>query len=148
MDVFFQAGGKINKLTRTESYDFIARLSKYYGEPIHTVEFLYRDYNLYTWTLEDRILKYAVITTDESNVLKIEAEHNEDGDLTDLREGKRGSYLIGYLFLIDTTWTFRPFQAFQVAFKKTIIYERLIKVYRIRNDFLHKTVVLPVVLFL
>ncbi len=38
----FLASGKIKKLARTKSDDFIARLSKRYGEPIHTVEFFLR----------------------------------------------------------------------------------------------------------
>lgn len=100
----FLASGKIEELTQTESDNFIAQLSKRYGEPIHTVESSFSDYDLYTWMLEDRTLKYAVIATDESNVLKIEMEHNEEGELTDLREGKRNSYLIGYFFVIDAAW--------------------------------------------
>lgn len=100
----FLVGGKINELTQTESDDFIARLGKRYGEPIHSAKSFFCDHDLYTWTLEDRTLKYAVATTDESSVLKIEMEHNEDGELTDLREGIRKSRLIGSFFVIDTEW--------------------------------------------
>lgn len=100
----FAVGGNISELTQTESEDFIARLSKQYGEPVHTVESFCRDYDMYTWTLEDRTLKYAAITTDEHNVLKFEHVYNEDGSLADIRPGKRRNILKGYFFVIDAAW--------------------------------------------
>lgn len=100
----FAVGGNISELTQTESEDFIARLSKRYGEPVHTVESFCGDYDMYTWTLEDRTLKYAAITTDEHNVLKFEHVYNEDGSLADIRAGKRRNILKGYFFVIDAAW--------------------------------------------
>lgn len=100
----FAVGGNISELTQTESEDFIARLSKQYGEPVHTVESFCRDYDMYTWTLEDRTLKYAAITTDEHNVLKFEHVYNEDGSLADIRPGKRRNILKGYFFVIEAAW--------------------------------------------
>lgn len=100
----FAVGGTISELTQAASEDFIARLSERYGEPVHTVESFSRDYDMYTWTLEDRTLKYAAITTDEHNVLKFEHVYNEDGSLADIRPGKRRNILQGYFFVIDAAW--------------------------------------------
>lgn len=101
----FAVGGTIFELTQAASDDFIARLSKRYGEPVCTEEsFGSRVYKLYTWTLKDRTLKYAPITTDEHNVLKFEHVYNDDGSLADIREGKRRTILQGYFFVIDAEW--------------------------------------------
>lgn len=101
----FAVGGSISGITQDASDDFIARLSKSYGEPVCNEEsFGSRVYNLYTWTLEDRTVKYAAVTTDEHNVLKIEHVYNEDGSLADIREGKRRRSINGYIFVIDAAW--------------------------------------------
>ncbi|MEB3376215.1 hypothetical protein SFC43_34880 [Bacteroides sp. CR5/BHMF/2] len=57
-------------------------------------------------------IKYAVVATDESNILKMEVKHNKDGELTDLREGKRRSHLIGCFFVIDAVWKDRFLHTF------------------------------------
>ncbi len=101
----FAVGGCIDELTPAENDDFIARLKKRYGEPVHAVEsFAKSDFDLYTWTLEDRTLEYAVVTTDESNVLKIELERNEAGELTDIRSGEQTTHLQSYFFVVDAAW--------------------------------------------
>lgn len=100
----FAVGGTITEITQAASDDFIARLSKRYGEPVHTVESFSRDYDLYTWTLEDRTLKYAAVTTDEHNVLKLEIKYNKDGSPANVREGKRRNILQGYFYVIDAAW--------------------------------------------
>lgn len=101
----FVVSGFIDELTQAENDDFIAQLSKRYGEPEHTAEsFFIEDYDLYTWTLEDRTLKYAVASTDESNVMKFEIERNEAGELTDIRPGERETHLQGCFFVIDAAW--------------------------------------------
>lgn len=100
----FVASGYIDELTQAENDDFIAQLSKRYGEPVHTEESFCSDYDLYTWTLEDRTIKYAVVTTNESNALIIELERNETGDLTDIHPGERRTYLQGRIFVIDAAW--------------------------------------------
>lgn len=107
----FLVSGKIDELTQTESNDFITRLTKCYGDPIHTVEDCFGDYDLYTWTLKERTLKYAVVTTDNHNVLKIEVKHNEDGSLVNIGEGKRKITLKGYFYVIDAAWRDRFFEA-------------------------------------
>ena len=101
----FAVGGSISGITQAASDDFIARLSKRYGEPVCTGEsFGSRVYTLYTWTLKDRTLKYAPIPTDEHNVLKFEHVYNDDGSLADIREGKRRTILQSYFFVIDAEW--------------------------------------------
>ena len=107
----FLVSGKIAEITQAASDDFIARLIKRYGEPTHTVASFTRDYDLYTWTLEDRTLQYAAVTTDEHNVLKIETEYDKDGSLTGIREGKRRVILKGYFYVIDAAWRDRFFGA-------------------------------------
>lgn len=101
----FAVGGTISELTQAGSDNFIARLNKQYGKPVHTLEsFCSRKYDLYTWTQEDRTLKYAAVTTDEHNVLKFEHVYNEDGSLADICEGKRRNILQSYFFVIDAAW--------------------------------------------
>lgn len=97
----FVVSGFVGRLTQAGNDDFIAQLSKRYGEPVHTQKSFGSAYNLYTWTLEDRTIKYAVVTTDQSNVMKIETERDQEGDPTDIREGERSTYLQGHIFVID-----------------------------------------------
>lgn len=111
----FVGSGYIHKLTQAESDEFIRQLSMRHGEPTHTIEDFCRDYDLYTWTLKDRTIKYAAVPTDESNVLKIEKEYDEDGNLTNIRQGERTPHLQGYIFVIDAEWRERFLAAGQAS---------------------------------
>lgn len=103
------------KIPQQDSNALIERITKKYGEPKYERASFCREYDLYTWTLEDRTVKYSVVSTDESNVLKIETEHNEQGELTDLREGKRETYINGYIFIIDAPWVEKILSAGQAS---------------------------------
>lgn len=96
--------GYAQKIPEKDSRALIERITKKYGDPGYERASFCGEYDLYTWTLEDRTVKYAVVSTDESNVLKIEVEHNEQGELTDLREGERETYINGYIYVIDAPW--------------------------------------------
>lgn len=102
----FVASGYIDELTQAENDDFIAQLSKRYGEPVHTQESFCSDYDLYTWTLKDRTIKYAVVTTDDSNALILEMERNDAGKLFPTGPGKHEhrTYHQGRIFVIDAAW--------------------------------------------
>lgn len=102
----FVASGYIDELTQAENDDFIAQLSKRYGEPVHTEESFCSEYDLYTWTLKDRTIKYAVVTTDDSNALILEMERNDAGKLFPTGPGKHEhrTYHQGRIFVIDAAW--------------------------------------------
>lgn len=96
--------GYARKIPEKHSRALIERVTQKYGNPDYERASFRREYDLYTWTLEDRTVKYAVVSTDQSNVLKIEKEHNEQGELVGLREGERETYINGYIYVIDSPW--------------------------------------------
>lgn len=98
------AGGGAKKISKADSRALIERITKKYGKPEHKRASFSGEYDLYTWTLQDRTIQYAVVFTDESNVLKIEIERNEKGELMNLSERKRESYFNGYIFIINAPW--------------------------------------------
>lgn len=98
----FAIGGYEGDITQEDCDNFIAFLSKRYGDPERATGNF--SSNLYKWKLKDRTLTFAVKSTDEHNVLKIEKVYNEDGSLADIREGKRRNKLDGYFFVFDGEW--------------------------------------------
>lgn len=105
----FLVSGYAYKIAAEQSAALIERLTKEYGESMQTRGKFFgeREYDLYTWTLEDRTIKYAVVETDQSNELKLDIPLDESGNPTDLREGERQPHLKGYLFVIDASWVER-----------------------------------------
>lgn len=98
----FAVGGSAQDITQEDCDKFIAYLSKQYGEPERSTGNF--SSNLYKWTLKDRTLTFAMKSTDEHNVLKVEHVYNEDGSLAEIREGKRKNTINGYFFVFDGEW--------------------------------------------
>lgn len=96
--------GYAYEISPKASNALIERLTRKYGEPERRPKSTIYAYDLYNWILEDRTIRYAAVHTDESNVMKLEAEHNEQGELTGIREGERKPHLKGYIFVIDAPY--------------------------------------------
>ncbi|MDP9955401.1 hypothetical protein J2X97_001038 [Epilithonimonas hungarica] len=57
--------------------DFVSNLNKKYGNSKNTKsEFVGQDFDIYTWQLKDRIIRYCMVFDDEKSTLKIGGEKN------------------------------------------------------------------------
>jgi len=66
--------GETNK-DKTE--DFVSKLNKKYGNSKKTKgEFVGQNFDIYTWQLKDRIIKYNLVFDDEKSTLKIGGDKN------------------------------------------------------------------------
>lgn len=95
-------GGHLIAISDQDNDAFIARLTAQYGEP--TAEYKGWRNDLYTWTLEDRTIKYAVRET--STPVPV-IEKDASGRLTNLYNEKPQQALTAYLFVIDAAWVER-----------------------------------------
>lgn len=92
-----QIGGYLFMTPEQDNDAFITRLTQRYGKP--KVEFK-QSYDLYTWTLKDRTIKYAVVEASEP-ILVIEKDAS--GQLNfDYEEPQQ--MVDSYLFIIDAPW--------------------------------------------
>jgi hypothetical protein len=78
--VFNAVAGKIS-LKETQS--FVDLLNEKYGTAVKTKGDFIKPFDIYTWQLKDRIIKYCVVSDDDSNTLKIVT----DKDLQTIKEG-------------------------------------------------------------
>lgn len=102
--------------TKEACETLIERTTKRHGTPKHTTEqFCNKPYDLFTWTLDDRTIKYAVVGTDESNILKLEIDRDADGHLIDLREGERKQRSQSYIYVFDKGWAEKLSEAGQAS---------------------------------
>lgn len=62
---------------KVKTEDFVSKLSKKYGNSKKTKgEFAEQNFDIYTWQLKDRIIRYCVVLDDEKNTLKIAGGKN------------------------------------------------------------------------
>ena len=85
--------GIVGRISLNETQQFVGLLNKNYGEAKKSTGNFIKSYDIYTWELKDRIIKYCVVETDESNVLKIGADTPQKTD-------KKESILQAYLFIV------------------------------------------------
>jgi len=80
-----------------ETQRFIKQTNEKYGEATKTIgEFMNESYDIFTWELEDRIIKYSIVHDDESNALKFVV----DEDNNTIREGEKVPHFNAYIYLI------------------------------------------------
>lgn len=91
--VFNALAGKIS-LKETES--FVRLLDEKYGKSAKTKGEFIKPFDIYTWQLKDRIIKYCVVSDDDSNALKIVT----DKDQHTIKEGNNETYLKAYIYII------------------------------------------------
>jgi hypothetical protein len=84
------------KISLKETQSFVQLLNDKYGKAAKTKGEFIKPFDIYTWRLKDRIIKYCVVSNDESNSLKIVA----DKDQQTIKEGKNEAYLKAYIYII------------------------------------------------
>ncbi|WP_426479315.1 hypothetical protein ACP3T3_07650 [Chryseobacterium sp. CBSDS_008] len=97
MMVFNAVAGEISL---KETKKFIALLDEKYGKSKISQEAFIKPYDIYTWRLVDRIIKYCVVPDDESNTLRIEAgQTNKSTD-----NGKKKSHIKAFLYIVKNEY--------------------------------------------
>ncbi|SDJ52253.1 hypothetical protein SAMN04487898_103153 [Pedobacter sp. ok626] len=88
--------GVAGKISLEETQDFVQLLNDKYGKAAKTKGEFIKPFDIYTWQLKDRIIKYCVVSEEESNTLKVIA----DKDHQTIKEGKKETYLKAYIYII------------------------------------------------
>lgn len=88
-------------LTKQESDQFIELLTKKYGSAEQTEGEFMDSYEIYTWKLKDRILKYVPLYDDESNTLKIAI----DQENKTLEEGEKRPHYRVLFYVINAKYS-------------------------------------------
>lgn len=97
MMVFNAVAGKISL---EETKKFVELLDEKYGKSKVSKEIFIKPYDIYTWRLGDRIIKYCIVGDDGSNTLKIEApQANKNSD-----SGEKESHVRAFLYLIKNEY--------------------------------------------
>jgi hypothetical protein len=87
----------IGKTDLKQTKTFIEKLDKKYEKSTKTKgEFSDKKYDIFTWQLKDRIMRYTTVLDNEENVLKIEI----DEENKKIRNGGKNPHYKGYLFII------------------------------------------------
>lgn len=82
---------------KEQSRDLIETLDKKYGKATPSQgEFINRKFDMYTWQLKDRIIRYSLVLDNEENTLKIEV----DNEQKTIKNGEKEPHYQGYLFII------------------------------------------------
>ena len=87
----------IGEIELKQTEKFIEKLDTKYGKSTKTKgEFANLNFDIYTWQLEDRIIRYTTVLDNEENALKIEV-NEENKKIT---EGEKNPHYKGYIFII------------------------------------------------
>lgn len=69
--------GVAGETDKGKTEDFVSKLNKKYGNSKKTKgEFVGQNFDIYTWHLKDRIIRYCVVFDDEKSTLKIGGDKN------------------------------------------------------------------------
>ncbi len=87
----------IDKTDLKQTKDFIETIDKKYGKSAKTKgEFSDKNYDIFTWQLKDRIIRYTTVLDKEENTLKIEI----DEENKKIMNGDKNPHYKGYIFII------------------------------------------------
>lgn len=98
MMVFNAVAGNISL---KETQKFVELLDEKYGKSKKTRESFIKPYEIYTWLLKDRIIKYCVVSEDESNTMKIEVDEKGNS----IKSGVREPHLKAYIYIIKNEYS-------------------------------------------
>jgi hypothetical protein len=91
--VFNAVAGKVS-LKETQS--FVQLFNDKYGKAAKTKGEFIKPFDIYTWQLKDRIIKYCVVSEDDSNALKVGTDKNQHT----VKQGKKETYLKAFIYII------------------------------------------------
>jgi len=95
--VFNAVAGEISL---KETKKFIELLDEKYGKSKVSKETFIKPYDIYTWRLGDRIIKYCVVADNESNTLNIET----DQAIKKIDNGKKKFHVRAFLYIIKNEY--------------------------------------------
>jgi len=62
----------VGKTTINTTNDLVGYLTKKHGKPVKTKgEFVSKNFDIYTWQLKDRMIRYSIVLDNEENTLKL-----------------------------------------------------------------------------
>ena len=97
MMVFNAVAGNI---TLKETERFVELLDEKYGKSKKSNENFIEPYDVYTWKLKDRIIKYCIVADDEKNTMKIEVDEKNNSIKNRVKE----PHLKGYIYIIKNEY--------------------------------------------
>jgi hypothetical protein len=92
--------GLVEKISLSETQVFIDLLNKKYGKAIQTKGDFVRPFDIFTWQLKDRIIKYCIVINNETNTMKIVV----DNENKEIKKGKKEQYFGAYIYLIKNEY--------------------------------------------
>ncbi|WP_138765842.1 hypothetical protein [Pedobacter xixiisoli] len=90
-------GAEVSEITDKEAKDFIATLTKKYGNHKKLEGEFMTKFTIYEWEAKDRIFRYSTIFNDEKNTLKLEV----DKDQGTIKSMDKTPHHDGYFFVIN-----------------------------------------------
>jgi len=97
MMVFNAVAGNISL---KETKKFVELLDEKYGKSKKTKENFIKPYDIYTWLLKDRMIKYCVVSDDESNTIKIEVDEKNNS----IKNGVKEPHFKAYIYIIKNEY--------------------------------------------
>ncbi|WP_343680298.1 hypothetical protein [Chryseobacterium arthrosphaerae] len=94
------------EITPSESGKFIAAIDKKYGKAVKTTGDFFGSFDIYTWNLKDRVIKYSVAHDDEKGTLKIEV-NAEQGKI---KAGEKKPHSKAYLYIAPNDYAGKIFE--------------------------------------
>lgn len=83
-----------------ETKKFVELLDEKYGKSKKTKQNFIKPYDIYTWLLKDRMIKYCVVADDESNTMKIEVDEQNNN----IKNGVKESHFKSYIYIIKNEY--------------------------------------------
>ena len=97
----------VGKTTINDSNDLVAYLTKKYGKPVKTNgDFASKNFDIYTWQLKDRMIRYSMVLDNEESTLKIEV----DQERKQIKGGDKNPHYTGYIFVIKNEYKDKIFE--------------------------------------
>lgn len=89
--------GVAGRMSLNDIEEFVKILNKKYGEAIKTKGEFMKPFDIYTWKLKDRLIKYVPLFDDESNTLNVVV----DKDNNTIKGGEKKPHYKGLVFVIN-----------------------------------------------
>lgn len=94
-DKIWLANALVGEITLEEVQRFIAFMDSKYGKAVKSQGEFFKPFDIYTWDLKDRIIKYSVVHDNEESTLKLEI----DADRKTIEAGKKKQHYKAYIYV-------------------------------------------------
>jgi len=91
----------VGNTTIDDTNDLAAYLTKKHGKPVKSKgEFANKNFDITTWQLKDRMIRYSLVLDNEDNTLKIQADQGSK----QITGGEKTPHYTGYIFVIKNEY--------------------------------------------